>query len=914
MDIDNCKKSSESIGPVNDVTMDECSAEGSEEADETQPFLDYIADIVPADEKEIVLPIFYAALRYPSAKGKSSVGTKFLKVDYNELQYEENVVEPGAAVYQDDVEDAIVKYDCAREDFNIKDDGGKVTHDDGQFDDSIAVLGANRDLDHKETKEHVVHVESVEHEGVHDVVDNSIEDHSKIEKQESETVVAELTNDDHRNDELIEVELHEEKHINVDHHECKVDYHEKEPGARDVTDKLDHDDKHSKTNSHVEENDEDEQNEDDETTSLLQNQQTPCHSKSYEESFEEELECQHDPKFIDSINSKPNAYQQKHSPNNTTKVANHEKQLLKQKSAKDIRIRCNTFNRTCYEAENDDDETLNGTTEFQSKSSAKYDDITEDSIDMSQLYDVYIPLLPSISTSATPDLNKDCILEIVPTTTLQPISPPQEVYKCSDIQHPNIEVGTDSTKELLRQDSLAPNDPSAHDGSLKPQSSVDSGRYSGESDKPSSPSDTLGFSRKSIDPLRLQYSVESEASTDGTDKAHLLVNRQKGEYIRASSVDDKLINRTSTNSERGRAVLLRSLSEGAKTKRTISRTVVPSNATTAQKTLINTNLSDDGKTTDRVTNRGQVGSGRKSTYLPTGRKSNVIYYQNRFIIINPKALPSNKLPGMRKQDSKSSQEDSYIDIVEAASNESSAHACKLEADDSSNHEGKISVELQHSDKNDTVDETCGEVTRLLSENDQTQNQDTDNNLTMEIQMDETSVTMDMDPRPVASPRVDVRNKNNPSVLKKLTHFLHDNRLQNSKDAKAKLKAQNDHQQRSHTILKKVLNVIFLTTGVCLFLAVIIVIIYTSVVDNKSTAENGALASTLQPLGTRTLQTKPIDWLVTAGHHSFNDDGPMNNSNEQAISNVDDETKELECLETDVPTQLKLRDFLPFAFV
>ncbi len=69
----------------------------------------------------------------------------------------------------------------------------------------------------------------------------------------------------------------------------------------------------------------------------------------------------------------------------------------------------------------------------------------------------------------------------------------------------------------------------------------------------------------------------------------------------------------------------------------------------------------------------------------------------------------------------------------------------------------------------------------------------------------------------------------PSCLKTCCMYLQDNRLKTgSEETKRKLRDQNQLQDQTNMILKKVLNIIFVTTGVSLFLAVIIVIIYTSI--------------------------------------------------------------------------------------
>ena len=69
----------------------------------------------------------------------------------------------------------------------------------------------------------------------------------------------------------------------------------------------------------------------------------------------------------------------------------------------------------------------------------------------------------------------------------------------------------------------------------------------------------------------------------------------------------------------------------------------------------------------------------------------------------------------------------------------------------------------------------------------------------------------------------------PSCLKTCHMYLQDNRMKTGSAAtKEKLKDNNKMQDSQNLCLKKVLNIIFVTTGVSLFLAVVIVIIYTSI--------------------------------------------------------------------------------------
>ncbi len=58
--------------------------------------------------------------------------------------------------------------------------------------------------------------------------------------------------------------------------------------------------------------------------------------------------------------------------------------------------------------------------------------------------------------------------------------------------------------------------------------------------------------------------------------------------------------------------------------------------------------------------------------------------------------------------------------------------------------------------------------------------------------------------------------------------LNDNRTEGSKATADKFKKMNKSQDETNLILKKILNIIFVTTGMALFISVVIVIIYTSI--------------------------------------------------------------------------------------
>lgn len=74
-----------------------------------------------------------------------------------------------------------------------------------------------------------------------------------------------------------------------------------------------------------------------------------------------------------------------------------------------------------------------------------------------------------------------------------------------------------------------------------------------------------------------------------------------------------------------------------------------------------------------------------------------------------------------------------------------------------------------------------------------------------------------------------KNSREYTVLKKVVRLLQDNRLNSGDEETAqRLQDLNRSQSESYPILKTILNVIFITTGVVLLIAVVIVIIYTSI--------------------------------------------------------------------------------------
>lgn len=74
-----------------------------------------------------------------------------------------------------------------------------------------------------------------------------------------------------------------------------------------------------------------------------------------------------------------------------------------------------------------------------------------------------------------------------------------------------------------------------------------------------------------------------------------------------------------------------------------------------------------------------------------------------------------------------------------------------------------------------------------------------------------------------------KKRRTPKILKKIALCLQDNRMRTGSDeTKQKIRDMNESQDTTNMILKKILNIIFVTTGITLFLSVVIVIIYTSI--------------------------------------------------------------------------------------
>lgn len=92
-----------------------------------------------------------------------------------------------------------------------------------------------------------------------------------------------------------------------------------------------------------------------------------------------------------------------------------------------------------------------------------------------------------------------------------------------------------------------------------------------------------------------------------------------------------------------------------------------------------------------------------------------------------------------------------------------------------------------------------------------------------------------------------KNSREYTVLKKVVRILQDNRLNSGDEETAqRLQDLNRSQTESYPILKTILNVIFITTGVVLLIAVVVVIIYTSLGKHNMTDSKHKKESRTRP--------------------------------------------------------------------
>ncbi|OWF45192.1 hypothetical protein KP79_PYT23603 [Mizuhopecten yessoensis] len=220
---------------------------------------------------------------------------------------------------------------------------------------------------------------------------------------------------------------------------------------------------------------------------------------------------------------------------------------------------------------------------------------------------------------------------------------------------------------------------------------------------------------------------------------------------------------------------------------------------------------------------GSEAGGTQLSSPPRSTLRSAVYYQNRFIVLetpeshggsdgyaaNP--AHNSKRSGSRDQVSNSSHRVDGADLNKETSFNSSA----------GKHGRKMSSDIQRKSGN-----------------------------RRNMEMDASSVTMDArgieiiltDPenssRPIAS-----ESKNKNTIWKKINRFLQDNRMKGNPDSDRILNA--DHPE-DYRILKKVLNILFLTIGVVLFLAVIVVVIYAFAVGDPPIIDDFSTTTELTP--------------------------------------------------------------------
>lgn len=209
------------------------------------------------------------------------------------------------------------------------------------------------------------------------------------------------------------------------------------------------------------------------------------------------------------------------------------------------------------------------------------------------------------------------------------------------------------------------------------------------------------------------------------------------------------------------------------------------------------------KTTGQAGGNSSASSTRQHAASPTPRSTlrSAVYYQNRFIILEtPESrgasdgYAANSTNTSRRSGSRDNVSNSPHHRTDGLNKETSLNS------GSSKHRHKMSSDIQRKPGN-----------------------------RRNMEMDASSVTMDArgieiiltDPenssRPIAS-----ESKGKNTIWQKIGRLLQDNRMKDNPDSDRILNA--DHPE-DYRLLKKVLNILFLTIGVVLFLAVIVVVIY-----------------------------------------------------------------------------------------
>jgi len=176
-----------------------------------------------------------------------------------------------------------------------------------------------------------------------------------------------------------------------------------------------------------------------------------------------------------------------------------------------------------------------------------------------------------------------------------------------------------------------------------------------------------------------------------------------------------------------------------------------------------------------------------------------VYYQNRFIVLDPHE-------GRRSTEGYTNNSQQNRGSRDRASNSPRA------GDQDSNEETSFSTSKRRSGKMSDIQSSRKPGNRR------------------NMEMDASSVTMDArgieiiltDPEN-SSRHIAAENKEkNNTVWKKINRFLQDNRMKGNPDSDRIL---NTDRPEDYRVLKKVLNLSFLTIGILLFLAVIVVVIY-----------------------------------------------------------------------------------------
>lgn len=198
------------------------------------------------------------------------------------------------------------------------------------------------------------------------------------------------------------------------------------------------------------------------------------------------------------------------------------------------------------------------------------------------------------------------------------------------------------------------------------------------------------------------------------------------------------------------------------------------------------------------------GPPKSRTSKQSGTVRNVVYYQNRFIILDP--------PEAKSRSNTSSKRSTEL---------LQARGAEQQPTDDKVRKSEIQISADGDDAQ-KIPEKFRHKVKHVSANALTKKS--------KMEMDASSVTMDARGIEIIVTDSDsgFRSRNtetNKTMWKKISRILLDNRMKGRAGSGRMLNSDNPEEYR---VLKKVLNIIFLTIGITLLISVIIVIIYTTV--------------------------------------------------------------------------------------